>query len=250
MFDFIASLLYPKRCVGCKKSGNYICDNCFAKISFLEYQLCGICQKGSIDGLTHPKCKTPYAIDGTISIISYKGIVKKLLYQFKYKPFLSELKVPLSKLFYEGLIQQEAFTNFISKENVLPATRSFSQTIKSEVWITSVPLHVLRERKRGYNQSELLAKELSGLLKIEYMSSILDRRVNTKPQFELKKKERKQNILGAFNINSKFKSEIKGKRVILVDDITTTGATLRECGKVLKQSGAGKVLGVTLAHEG
>lgn len=235
MFDFIASLLYPKRCVGCKKSGNYICDNCFSKISFLEYQICGICQKGSIDSLTHPKCKTPYSIDGIISSISYKGIVKRLLYQFKYKPFLSDLKVPLSKLFYEGLIQQEAVIKFVSRDNVL---------------VTAVPLHVSRERKRGYNQSELLGKELAKRLDITYMSSILDRLKQTKPQFELTKEQRKENLKGAFALNSRFKQKIKGKQIILVDDITTTGATLRECGKVLKQSGAGKVLGVTLAHEG
>jgi len=235
VFDFVASLLNPKRCVGCKKSGRYICDNCFAKISFLEYQLCGVCQKGSIDGLTHPKCKTPYAIDGTISSISYKGIVKKLLYQFKYKPFLSELKVPLSKLFYEGLIQQEAFSNFVQNNNVL---------------VTAVPLHVSRERKRGYNQSELLGIELSKMLSLPYVPNAITRIRQTKPQFELKKDARKENLKGAFALNPRFRNRIKGKNIIFVDDITTTGATLRECGKILKQSGAGKVLGITLAHEG
>lgn len=235
MFDFIASLLYPKRCVGCKKPDRYICDNCFSKISFLEYQLCGICQKGSIDGLTHPKCQAPQAIDGIISAIAYKGIVKKLLYQFKYKPFLSDLKTPLGKLFYEGLIQQEAFAKFVSRENVL---------------ITAVPLHVSRERKRGYNQSELLGIELSRMLFLPYVSNLIIRIKQTKPQFELKKDARKENLKGAFSLNIKFKNKIKGKNIILVDDITTTGTTLRECAKVLKQSGAGKVIGVTLAHEG
>ena len=233
MFDFIASLLYPKRCVGCKKPGSYICDSCFAKISFLEYQICGVCQKGSIDGLTHPKCKTPYAIDGIISSIAYKGIVKKLLYQFKYPPYLSDLKVPLSKLFYEGLIQQEAFTKFASKEKIL---------------VTAVPLHINRERKRGYNQSELLGKELSVKFNLPYVPNLLLRIKQTKPQFELTKEERKKNILGAFSINPKCKNKIKGKRIILVDDIFTTGATLSEAARVLKQSGAKKVIGLVVAR--
>lgn len=235
MLDFFVSLLYPKKCVGCKKNGAYICDNCFAGIDFLQFQVCCVCQKGSIDGLTHPKCKTSYSLDGIISSIAYKGIVKKLLYQFKYRPFLSDLKIILGKLFYEGLIQQEAFINFLDAKNV---------------WITSVPLHSNRLKKRGYNQSELLAKELSIKLEIPYLSNVLVRQKHTKPQFELKKEERKKNMLGAFSINQKFGGEIKGKRIILVDDIATTGATLRECGKILKKSGAGKVLGVTLAHEG
>lgn len=235
MFDFIASLLYPKKCVRCKKSGSYICDNCFAGITFLEYQLCGVCQKGSIDGLTHPKCRTKYGIDGIISAISYKGIVKKLLYQFKYPPYLSDLRGILGKILYEGLIQQEGFVNYCSVDNLL---------------ITSVPLHTKRGRKRGYNQSELLAKELSLHSNLTQVSAVLLRQISTKPQFELKKEERTKNILGAFALNPKFKNKLKGRDVILVDDITTTGATLRECAKVLKKSGVGKVLGVTLAHEG
>lgn len=234
MFDFLASLLFPKRCIRCAKSGDYVCDGCFATISFLQYQLCGICQKGSLDGLTHPSCRTKYGIDGIISSIAYKGIVKKLLYQFKYRPYLLDLKTILGKLLYEGVIQQESFEKFIRDKNV---------------WITAVPLHKSRARKRGYNQSELLAKELSRLLRIDYMSSILDRKVNTKPQFDLKKEERKKNILGAFSTDDKFKNKLKGKKILLVDDIATTGATLRECGKILKQSGAVKVLGITLAHE-
>lgn len=215
--------------------GGYICAPCFSKITFLDYQFCGICQKGSIDGLTHPKCKTPYAIDGILSSIAYKGIVKKLIYQFKYSPYLSDLKSILGKLLYEGIIQQEAFAKFLENKNV---------------WIVCVPLHVSRERKRGYNQSDLLAKELSVKLEIPYVQNVLIREKQTKPQFELKKDERRKNILGAFGINLKLKTKIRGKNIIIVDDITTTGATLRECGKILKQSGAGKVLGVTLAHEG
>jgi ComF family protein len=141
----------------------------------------------------------------------------------------------LGKLLYEGLIQQEAFEKFIEDKEVL---------------ITSVPLHKNRERRRGYNQSGLLAKELAEKLKISFVSDVLIRQKQTKPQFELKKEERKQNILGAFIVNQRYKSLIKSKKIILVDDIATTGATIRECAKILKQNGTGKVLGVTLAHEG
>lgn len=235
MLDFIAQLLYPKRCVRCRRGGDYICDSCFSGITFLEFQLCGMCQKGSIDGMTHPKCRTRYGIDGIISSISYKGIVKKLIYQFKYPPYLSDLKGILGKLLCEGLIQQEAFGAFISSK---------------KVWIVSIPLYKDRERKRGYNQSVLLAKEMSESLKIPYAPQILQREKKTKPQFELRREERAKNIKDAFSVSEKFKSKIKGKNIILVDDITTTGATLRECAKVLKKSGAAKVLGVTLAHEG
>ncbi len=235
MLDFIASLLYPKKCIKCRKSGAYICDSCFSAIKFLDFQTCAVCQKGSIDGLTHPRCRTAYGIDGIISSIAYKGIVKKLLYQFKYSPFLSDLKTILGKIFYEGLIQQEAFVSFITSKRI---------------YIISVPLHPMRLKKRGYNQAELLGKELSSSLNIKYIPGVLLRKVNTRPQFDLKKGERGKNILGAFSINPKFQKRIKGKRFLLVDDITTTGSTLRECSKILKKSGAVRVIGVALAHEG
>lgn len=219
----------------CRRAGSYICPNCFSKISFVSNYFCAVCGKNSIDGLTHPKCRTRYSIDGIISAIAYKGIVKKHLYQFKYKPFLSDLKVPLGKLLYEGMIQNEVFNRFISNDR--------------EVWITSVPLHKMRENKRGYNQSALLAKELSEKLKIPYAASLLIRAKSTRPQFELKREERRKNIKDAFFANDKLITNNKIRKIILVDDITTTGATLSECGKILKKSGVKSVLGVTLAHE-
>lgn len=234
MFDFIVSLLYPKRCVKCGKGGAYICDNCFSTITFLEFQRCAVCQKGSIDGLVHPKCELKDGIEGILSVLSYKGIVKKLIYQFKYPPYLSSLQDDLSNLLYEGLIQQESFMHFMGGKNVV---------------FTCVPLHPSRLKRRGYNQSELLAANLSEKFRVLNFSNLLLRKVNTKAQFDLKKEQRAKNVSGAFVLNSRFKSSLQGKRVVIVDDILTTGSTLRECAKVLRQNGAKEVLGVTLAHE-
>jgi ComF family protein len=233
VFDFFAQLIYPKRCVACRKGGDYICDEHFSKISFLTNQFCGVCQKGSIDGMTHPKCRSKFGIDGIISAISYRGVVKKLIYKFKYEPYLSDLKGTLGKLMYEGLIQQEAFEKYLENGNVV---------------LVPVPLHKRRERSRGYNQSELLAKELSKHLGLPVIS-LLTRNIDTKPQFDLSKKDRSSNIRGAFSLNPRPKTLIP-QNIILIDDITTTGATLRECAKILKANGVKKVLGVTLAHEG
>lgn len=221
--------------MGCRRGGGYICANCFAKISFVTSYFCAACGKGSIDGLTHPKCRTPQGIDGIISAIEYKGIVKKLIYQFKYEPYLSDLKKSLGRLLYEGIIQNEAFNTVLEEGK--------------EVWITCVPLSKKRERRRGYNQSDLLGKELGGYLHVPYGSKLLIRKRETKPQFELKREERFKNMKGAFELDTKYKEKIKGKVVFIVDDITTTGSTLSECGKVLKKAGASTVLGVVLSHE-
>lgn len=234
MIDFFVSLLYPKRCVGCKRYGSFICADCFSKISFAGGFICPICTKPAINGITHPKCEKTHAINGIISSIAYKGIVKKLLYQFKYKPYLSELKRPLGVLLYEGLIQNEAFNAFLMKNNL---------------WITSVPLHKKKNQERGYNHASLLGKVLATKLKIKFVPDILIRIRPTKPQFELKRIERIRNVDGAFKFNPKYKEVIKDKNILLVDDIVTTGSTLKECGKVLKRNGAMFVLGVVLAHE-
>lgn len=184
----------------------------------------------------HPKCKTRNSIDGVLAVVSYKGIIKKLLYQFKYKPYLSELKVPLGKLMYEGLIQNETFMKLFEANEKL--------------WITCVPVGKKRERMRGYNQSALLAKEIAIRLGVPFAPDLLFRSRETRPQFELKKEERVENLKNAFGVNGKYSQKLIGKTIIIVDDIATTGSTLRECGKVLKKSGAKRVLGVALAHEG
>ncbi len=173
-------------------------------------------------------------MDGLISAISYKGIVKKLLYQFKYPPYLSDLKTILGALMYEGLIQQAVFVKFTENKNLV---------------LVPVPLHANRLRRRGYNQAELLSNVLSQKMEIP-VKNLLVRIRDSKPQYKLTREERGRNIFEAFSFNAKIKSFPKDKNVILVDDITTSGITMRECTKILKRNGIQKVLGITLAHEG
>src|SRR3989304_1245485 len=100
----LLDILFPKRCVNCKKAGDYVCQNCFIYISFDTKSLCLIC-----NSLTHPVCKRKYSIDGCFSAISYNKIAKKLISNFKYKPYLTDLKIFLSELFVESIIQNENF---------------------------------------------------------------------------------------------------------------------------------------------
>jgi len=191
--------------------------------------ICLVCNKNSIDGLTHPACRSKYTIDGAFSAVAYKGIVKKLIYNFKYKPYLSDLKKTLVELFYESIIQQEIF----------------QKAYKSFPVLVPIPLHLKRLRKRGYNHSELLAKGLSNSLNLKLLN-ILQRTKETKSQFGLKIKDRKENLKDAFLLNTKYKMP---DIVFLVDDILTTGSTLLEAAKVLKKNGAKKVWGLTLARD-
>ena len=192
--------------------------------------ICLVCNKPSIDSLTHPGCRTRYAIDGAFCAIAYKGIVKKLIYNFKYKPYLSDLKKSLVELFYESIIQQEIFQKAYSSCPIL----------------VPIPLYGKRLRKRGYNHSKLLAEGLAEKLNLKLVGA-LQRTKETKSQFGLKLKERKENLKDAFTLNTNY--AIHNTNVFLVDDILTTGSTLFEAAKVLKKNGAGKVWGLTLARD-
>ncbi|MBI2613975.1 MAG: ComF family protein [Candidatus Levybacteria bacterium] len=233
--------LFPKYCVNCRKIGDYICANCFSFISFDVEMICLVCNKGSFDGLTHPKCESKYAIDGAFSAVSYKGIVKKLIYNFKYKPFLADLKNTLNELFYESIIQNENFQKVL---NHPPAGGPF---------LVPIPLHKRRLRTRGYNHSQLLAEGLSRKLNLGLLD-ILERTRDTKSQFGLNLKKRKENIKDAFTLNTKYPSAslragIIPNTIFLVDDILTTGSTLLEAARILKRSGVKKVWGLTLARD-
>src|SRR6266705_6000285 len=103
----LLDLLFPKYCVGCRALGSYLCANCFTSISFLDHDICVACQTPAFGGLTHPRCVKRYEIDGVFASLAYKGVVKRLVYQFKYKPHITHLKSELVDLFYEGLIQKE-----------------------------------------------------------------------------------------------------------------------------------------------
>lgn len=102
---------------------------------------------------------------------------------------------------------------------------------------------------RGYNQSEILGNSLSKKLDLRFNSKILKRVKNTTPQFKLKKEERVKNISGAFEINPRYKGKMSGKTIFIVDDVFTSGATMRECGKLLKKEGANTVFGLVFAME-
>lgn len=224
--DFV----FPKYCVNCRRRGEYICANCFSFISFDVSMICLACNRPSLDGLTHPGCRTKYAIDGAFCAVAYKGIVKKLIYNFKYKPYLADLKNSLVELFYESIIQQEIFQKIY---NLNPT-------------LMPIPLHSKRLRSRGYNHSKLLAEGLAGKLNLKLIDALLRTR-ETKSQFGLKLKERKENLKDAFALNTKYK--ILNTNMFLVDDILTTGSTLSEAAKILKRNGAKKVWGLTLARD-
>ncbi len=157
------------------------------------------------------------------------------MYQFKYAPYLTDLQTVLGDLLYEQMIQEELFMKILQQNPIL----------------VPIPLSRSKERKRGYNHAEILAKNLGKKLGIP-VQNILLRIKETKPQYGLKREERIRNIKNAFGIQNhelRIKNYAKRPTVFLVDDIVTTGSTLLEAANVLKRNGFRKVYGVILAQD-
>ena len=232
----ILDFIFPKYCVNCKKLGSYLCPNCFSYLVFDTGGICVACNRPAVGGITHPGCVGRHTIDGVFTSIEYKGTAKKLIYKFKYDPYLSDLKNLLADLLYEGLIQKEEFIKASQDELYNPK------------FIIPIPLHKTKLRSRGYNQAEILARELSKKSNIK-MVDALQRTKNTRSQVGLKREDRIKNIKGAFVIKGDRKNLIGRSLIFLVDDVLTTGSTLLEAANTLKRNGAKRVWGIALARD-
>jgi len=238
---FMLDLFFPKFCLGCQKEGTYLCDDCRSFLDISEFNYC-LCDKNSSHFLPDPKlgkcsrCQDK-KLSGLYFALPYKdsALTKKLIYQFKYPPYLKDLAETLASILIEHFIKTGKNTNEIWENSVL----------------VPVPLTKKKQKERGYNQSEELAKELSKILKIPVISNVLIKTKHTKPQMESKKEEREKNLQGAFKLKCGVSDtpHFSGKKVFLIDDVYTTGSTMQECAKVLKLAGAKSVWGIAIARE-
>ncbi len=229
--EFILDILFPKYCQNCGKEGNYLCDDCFFLIEILERQYCPFCfpPRVVIDGKTCGSCRKSKKLNGLYCAVSYENfIAEKLIRHFKYEPYIKELAKPLSSLIIANL-------------SLLNKLDSFNPFL-----LIPVPLHQKKLKQRGFNQAEELAKELSKNLKIPIITDVLIKIKQTPAQMELKKEEREKNIKGVFFCQNP--GLIRGRKILLVDDVLTTGSTLEECACTLKGAGAKEVWGMVVAR--
>lgn len=252
---FLLDTLFPISCLSCGKHGIWLCDSCLEKIPLRIEHVCPVCEKLiTPDGRICFGCHKKLAINGLLAASSYQNeAVASAVHCFKYR-FIEELAGPLGEILIKSLLH--------------------SQLPVPEI-IVPVPLHKRRLRWRGFNQAELLADYLSDNLtpgfKIPVADRILVRKKYTRPQMEIKNHfRRKENLKDAFvmtnqigKINKKSASDmdcgrnlyqtgeslLDNKVVLLVDDIATTGSTLFECAKTLKQNGAKEVFAVVVARQ-
>jgi len=240
-------IFFPKYCFGCKKQGIYLCEDCKACLEISQYQYC-LCKKPIIYSGKCNKCKLK-KLDALYFAISYqKSLIKKLIQYFKYEPLIKELSNPLTFLVIEHFQLLENQPSFlIDKVNESCASSSrFANARVTDYILIPIPLYIKKLKWRGFNQAEEIAKELSNFLDIPSAFDCLIKNQETRPQTELNDQERKENVKGVFLIKNKEK--IKNKKILLVDDVYTTGSTMEEAAEVLKKAGAKKVIGITIAR--
>ena len=208
-------------------------------INLIYPNVCGICDKVCKDNLCK-KCEINFKKIAKVRIDTYKNKnFTKHIYLFKYEGIIKERLIEFK--FNEKPYIYKGFVKFLIKN------KKICSFLKSYDIIIPVPIHYNRKVTRGYNQSALISKEIAKILKINYVEKVLFKKINNKPQSTKNKAERKENVIGVYCLKNAYK--IKNKKIVLLDDIYTTGSTVNECAKILKESGAKKVDVITIAKD-
>lgn len=209
----LLNIIFPKFCFGCQKEESYLCQDCESVLDI---------------NMFHQTYSTQNLQDLYWAASYQSPLMKNLIKRFKYEPFVKELAENFSGLIVSHL-------QLIEKVNIF-----------SDFIIIPIPIERKRLKWRGFNQSEEVGRHLAEFLKIPLVTGYLIKTKSTLPQAELSNKERKNNIKGIFKIeNSKM---IEGKKILLIDDVYTTGATMEEAAAALKTARVKEVTGITIVR--
>lgn len=229
IYQFLIELLFPRRCPICdqiaRPYGRHICEKCHDKIQYIGNITCQKCGKklNTMEAeFCHDCSSKTHLFDKGRALYEYESI-REALYRMKYSG-------------------RKEYAEFFALE--------LSLFLKAEIlkWnadaLIPVPLHFARQRKRGFNQSQLLAEHLGDLLGIPVRSNLIKRCKKTVPQKELSLAERQNNLKKAFKISQ---YDVKLKTIIVIDDIFTTGSTIDAMSSELRRAGVQKIYFITLA---
>lgn len=229
----IKDLIFPQhiKCIFCdnelsNRSKNETCEICLKTLPFISNPCprCGNPLNNEIDGVCFDCSANNYSFKLARSIFVYEGKVASLVQHIKFD---------------KQIYLVEPATNYLLEElNKMQIVPDF---------ITDIPMFTEKLKSRGFNQSEMFCKNLSSKSGVPFLE-LCEKVKNTPSQVSLSFKERKQNLIGAFKLKKEFKKTIKGKNILIVDDVFTTGATSNEISKVLINNGAKACYVLTLAH--
>ena len=224
--------LFPPRCVGCGASGALLCASCLAGATAPSPPLCPLCGRSVAPGGGEAICSIcaaghrPVALVGLRVAADHDGAIRTAMLVFKYRG-RKRLAEPLGDLLAAEL----------SRWNLAPDL------------IIAIPLHARRRHERGYNQADLLAGRCASRLGVPYLRDALIWRRETPPHVGLSAEERRANVRDAFALaHPRLTAALAGKRIVLVDDVTTTGSTLDAAAAALLSAGPAAVYGLAVAR--
>jgi len=219
-------MLFPVHCAGCQKIGQVLCPACIEQIQHLPSPICDFC---GTPLSTYGLCKNCQyhrpKLSGQRAVSLYQEPLRGCIHSLKYDGNI-RLAVPL------GLLLAQAFRRYGLQADLL----------------IPVPLHSERQQQRGFNHASLLAEVCSTNVGIPMYDNILIRHRATVAQVDLHPRERYQNVAGAFVCSSSAKSVLNGRRILIIDDVSTTSATLEACATPLFEAGAKEIWGLVLAR--
>ncbi len=226
LFHWLKDVLFPIACIGCGKEGNWYCAVCWQQSTWQAVALCPACGQATEHGKTCQNCQAVSSLNGVTAFFLYKEGVPftQLIRLFKYNYAHDIISV------WRQLLARERLAYLAQTQPLV---------------VMPVPLYPQRERKRGFNQARILAELIAQQYGWEFVGEELQRTRATVQQARLTREGRFKNVANAFVWEGKSSPE----RVLLVDDVFTTGATMQECARVLKAAGTQFVWGLTLARD-
>lgn len=237
--NIMLDIIFPPICLNCRKyliGDKFICDDCFRLIKINSALFCPICKSRLADNkkiCNHSKKIQPYFYLLAAAGNYDDAVLRNLIHGLKYQ-YLKNSASFLGELIFRYL-----------KNLPLPFVKNQKSAVNGQWLIIPIPLHSSRERQRGFNQSKLIAEFIAEKFNLPLIE-ILKRIKNNKPQVGLKgNEERIENVKNCFAIqNPKL---VEKKNILLIDDVFTSGATMNEAVKILKQNGARRVIALVLA---
>lgn len=222
-------LVFAPRCARCRDplpAAGFLCAACSKESSATALPLCPGCGRSTVDGPTVfcRSCRGVYHRDGLLAAAAFEGLQRDLVYALKYRADFRAGK-HLGRLMAAMIAE------------VLP---------DDEALLVPVPLHRRRLRARGFNQASFLARCIARERGLPMAPAALVREVDTLPLTGLDRRERKRAVRGAIRVSARFRA--RGRRLLVVDDVFTTGATVEECCRVLKSEGAARTIAVAAAR--
>ncbi len=231
----LLDMLFSRTCESCGKDlaeeGGALCWDCQAGVKTVQVPFCERCGDPVAGMVSGPfECawcrKTKPAFDWARSAVRYDGVAKACIRRFKYNA---------------GIWLQEDLVGWL-----MALWRTCPASIRAADAVTSVPLYPKRERERGYNQAALLGEALARRVGIPFRRGLLGRKKATATQTHLTAAQRVHNVRGVFSVP--WPGRVRGARIVLVDDVMTTGATVNECARALQEAGAASIMVLTVAR--